>query len=325
MNHSHPSQSPVAGRRGGLRHGFIEMWAALLLSPVAALGAAPSAAAAADAKAAVPTVTIESARERESVRRRVDGFVTSVVARQGSESIVRWNQPVCPLVAGLPRDFGEFMLARISQAARAAGAPLAGSSCRANLFVIATVHPDVALKKWLARDPEMDTREGVERVRSFLRSTRPVRVWYNTVHSCEDGAVSNGAAAAAGLNATMGGSKSGGTLGPSYCQDTMDTQLSYGDVRSINSAIVVIDTGTLKRVTIGQLADYVSLVGLVNVRPDSDGEGAPTILRLFRDPSPPAGLTSWDQALLYSLYNTNQAGKLQLIDMESVMIGRIAR
>jgi hypothetical protein len=324
MNHSHPGKSPARGGRGGLRHGFIGISAALLLSPVAALGAPPSAAVpAAAAKAAVPTVTIESARERETVRRRVDRFVAAVVARRGSESIVRWNEPVCPLVAGLPRDFGEFMLARISQAARAAGAPLAGSSCRANLFVIATVHPDVALKKWLARDPQMDTRDGVERVRSFLQSTRPVRAWYNTVHSC-DGAVSNGVAAAAGLNATMGGTSPGGNLGPSYCQNTMDTHLSYGDVRSINSAIVIIDTGALKRVTIGQLADYVSLVGLVSVRSDTDGEGAPTILRLFRDPSPPAGLTSWDQALLYSLYNTNQAGKLQLIDMESVMAGRIA-
>ncbi|MGH8289710.1 MAG: hypothetical protein ACREV7_11890 [Steroidobacteraceae bacterium] len=307
------------------RHNLVPFLAALLLLPVVALGSTPPAASqSAAANAAVPKVTIESARQRQALRRQVNQFAASVVAQQGSESIVRWNEPVCPLVAGLPRNFGEFILARISQAARTAGAPLAGSSCRANLFVIATAHPDVVLKKWLAQDPDVDTRDGVERMRRFLASTRPIRVWYNTVHSC-DGAVSNGVVAAAGLNATMGDSNPSGNLGPSYCQNSMDTHLSYGDVRLIYSAIVVIDTGSLERVTIGQLADYVSLVGLVKVRPDTDGEGAPTILRLFRDPSPPQALTPWDRALLYSLYNTNQSGKLQLVDMESVMVGRIAR
>jgi hypothetical protein len=306
------------------RHNLILFLAALLLLPVAALGSTPPAASPpSGASTAVSKVTIESARQRQAVRRQVNRFVASVIAQRGSESIVRWNEPVCPLVAGLPRNFGEFILARISQAARAAGAPLAGSTCRANLFVIATEHPEVVLKKWLAGDPQIDTRDGIERVRNFLESTRPVRVWYNTVHSC-GAAVSNGVVAAAGLNATMGASNPSGSLGPSYCQNTMDTHLSYGDVRSIHSAIVIIDAGRLERITIGQLADYVSLVGLVNVRPGSAGEGAPTILRLFRDPSPPRALTPWDRALLYSLYNTNQSGKLQLIDMESVMVARIA-
>ncbi|MGA7539433.1 MAG: hypothetical protein WBW93_11790 [Steroidobacteraceae bacterium] len=306
------------------RHLFAPVFAALLLLAVSALGYRPARASQpAAAKAALSNVTIDSARQQQALRRQVNQFVVSVVAQPGNESLVRWNEPVCPLVAGLPRDFGEFILARISQAARAAGAPLAGRSCRANLFVIATGHPDLVLKKWLARDPQIETRHGIERMRSFLESSRTVRVWYNTVPSC-GGVVANGSVAAAELSATMGASNPSGSLGPSFCQNTMDTQLSYGDVRSIYSAIVIVDAQKLRRVTIGQLADYVSLVGLVNVRPDTDGEGAPTILRLFRDPSPPQALTGWDRALLYSLYNTNQSGKLQLTDMESVMAARIA-
>jgi hypothetical protein len=305
------------------RHDFVPFLAALLLLPAAAPGSTAALASQPPAaKAALSNVTIDSARQ-QALRRQVNQFVVSVVAQPGNESLVRWNEPVCPLVAGLPRDFGEFILARISQAARAAGAPLAGRSCRANLFVIATPHPDLVLKKWLARDPQIETRHGIERMRSFLESSRPVRVWYNTVPSCA-GVIASGSVAAAELNATMGASNPSGSLGPSFCQNTMDTQLSYGDVRSIYSAIVIVDARKLKRVTIGQLADYVSLVGLVNVRPDTDGEGAPTILRLFRDPNAPQALTPWDRALLYSLYNTNQSGKLQLVDMESVMVGRIA-
>jgi len=79
-----------------------------------------------------------------------------------------------------------------------------------------------------------------------------------------------------------------------------------------------------RHVTLGQLADYVSLVGLADIDLDADGAGAPTILRLFHDPNPPQELTPWDRALLYSLYNTSQSGKLQMTDMEVSMVERIA-
>jgi hypothetical protein len=324
MTWAYASDSAATGRRPERSHPFVAALAAILVVPVVALGdTVPTASQPPAAKAGLSKVMIESAQERQALRRQVRQFVASVIVQHGNESLVRWNDPVCPLVAGLPRNWGEFILARISEAARAARAPLAGSSCRANLFVIATGHPDLVVKTWLARDPQIETHEGIEPARSLLESTRPVRVWYNTVRSC-GGAISTGAVAAAELNSTMGSSNPSGTLGPSYCQNGIDTPLSYGDVRSIYSAIVIVDTNRLKQVTIGQLADYVSLVGLVNVRPDTDGEGVPTILRLFRDPNPPRELTPWDQALLYSLYNTNQSGKLQLTDMEVTMVRRIA-
>jgi hypothetical protein len=45
---------------------------------------------------------------------------------------------------------------------------------------------------------------------------------------------------------------------------------------------------------------------------------------LFRDGTPPRGLTRWDKALLYSLYNTGHSDKLQVSEMESAMVKRIA-
>ena len=322
--------SSVRGCRPGRTRLLVGLWAAVLLLPMAALGFALPTASQPNGgpqtgNAGPPKITIQSTREREALRRQVNRFVAAVIAHGGNESLVRWNEPVCPLVAGLPRNFGEFILARISAAARDARAPLAGSSCQANLFVIATEHPEEVLKKWLARDPQIETRHGIEPVRSLLGSARPVRVWYNIVPSCGVGA-SNGSVAAAELNSTiMAASNPGGTLGPSYCQNGIDTHLSYGDVRSIYSAVIIVDTHRLTQVTIAQLADYLSLVGLASVRPDAPAQGTPTILRLFRDQHSPPGLTPWDQALLYSLYNTNQAGKLQLVDMESLMVDRIAR
>ena len=128
-----------------------------------------------------------------------------------------------------------------------------------------------------------------------------------------------------GMGKHVGASPAGG-MGPSFCGNTIDTHLTYGDVRSISYAIVVVDTNQLtrKHVKLGQLADYVSLVGLADIQSGTDGGGAPTILRLFHDPNPPDALTPWDRALLYSLYNTSQSGKLQLTDMEVSMVRKIA-
>ncbi|MGH7107435.1 MAG: hypothetical protein ACREFT_13120, partial [Acetobacteraceae bacterium] len=61
------------------------------------------------------------------------------------------------------------------------------------------------------------------------------------------------------------------------------------------------DLKQTKGLTIGQLADYVALIGLAQVRPEADPGNAPTILTLFRDPKHPTqALSAWDRALLYS-------------------------
>jgi hypothetical protein len=112
-------------------------------------------------------------------------------------------------------------------------------------------------------------------------------------------------------------------LGPVHCGNDIDAHLTYGDVRSISYAIVVADSNKLKHLKLGQLAGYVSLVGLVDIQSDTDGGGAPTILRLFREPNAPEGMTPWDQALLYSLYNTSQSDKLQMTDMELTMVKQV--
>lgn len=81
----------------------------------------------------------------------------------------------------------------------------------------------------------------------------------------------------------------------------------------------------MKNATIQQLADYIALLSPADLRADVDPGTAPSILRLFAGHgTPPQGLTSWDQALLHSLYNARQSDKQQLQDMESTMIRRIA-
>ena len=329
--------------------------AALLLTPDTALGltpqddaagrssaspqaAAPQAAAPpqqAGADSGMPNVTIQASRERE-LRRRVDKFVLAVVTPpMWHRSLMRWNSPVCPLVVGLAAAQGEYILGRISQAAHQAHALLAGKKCQPNLFVVVTATPGRVLHDWVKRNPRIDTHNGPEPLRRFLASTQPVRVWYDAAAACSGASPNTQSEAAAQLNsisasavAAPGGGNRGANpatgLGPVSCDDTIDSHLTFGDVQSIASVLIVADANKLAHVSLGQLADYVSLVGLMDIRLDTDGGGVPTILGLFSDRKPVDGLTPWDRALLFSLYNTPQSTGLQLNAMEINMAQRIA-
>lgn len=267
-------------------------------------------------------VTIQASQDQQALLRRADQFIDAVVVRRYGHSLVRWNAPVCPQVAGLSRDFGEFILRRISHAAVDARVALAGSVCSPNLFVIATQDPDSFLKDWWARDKRMyDEGHGMKPVHAFVRSRRPIRSWYNTYAGCT------------GPGQVMPGVAASGLTGsgvfeniPAICTNDTGgaTLLSYPTAQSIYSAVVIIDLRQMRNVTLRQIADYVALVSLADVRQDSDSIPMPSILRLFGRDAPPQGLSVWDQALLYSLYNTSQESKLQVQEMEIAMTRRIA-
>jgi hypothetical protein len=290
----------------------------LLSSPVHAQGTAPAGAG---EQAKLDTVTVE-ARRRKELEREVDHFVDSVTGHPRGEALARWDEPVCPLVAGLPRQQGEFVLARLSQIARQAGVPLGGEKCTANLFVVLTGEPEVLLRKWWARDRRLFmTRNGVGAIHTFLDTPRPVRAWYNA-----------GLLSAEGLPASSGVTM-GGLISPALGTSNVPTttvhsasRLRYGAVPGLSSVIVVVDTRRLDGLNFGQLADYVGMIGLAQVRMDADLGSTPTILSLFRAAAArPASLSAWDEAFLASLYGSEQGSVMQLSSMEHAMLESIAR
>jgi hypothetical protein len=86
-------------------------------------------------------------------------------------------------------------------------------------------------------------------------------------------------------------------------------------VRHIESAIVVVDPAQVSKLSIGQLVNYIGLVGLVKINLDRDLGVAPSILKVLAvsEAAPrPLEMTVWDKALLQSLYNTPQNNRMQL-------------
>lgn len=276
-------------------------------------------------KGPLDTVTVEGQRERKEVEREVSDFVFAVAVRSLHDSLSRWNTPVCPLVAGLPKEQGEFVLARLSQIAREAKAPLAGEHCQANFYIVVTPQPEVLLKKWQARDRRMfDTGNGVGHLRRFLDHPRAVRVWYNVGFASTDGTpITSDSLAGALVGTTLGMNLL--MAGIPTNRVSMATRLSYSAVRSLSSVIVVVDVNRVQELSFGQLADYVGMVGLAEVNQDAEVGPVPTILRLFRpNPDPPQAMSAWDQAFLASLYGVDQASVVEQPMMKRSMVSTLA-
>ena len=268
------------------------------------------------------TVTIEA--QREQLRREVNQFVqASIVSPRTDDSLLRWDSAVCPLVAGLPHEQGEFVLGRLSAIARTANVPLGGEHCEANLYVIVARNPGRFLSLWWDHDKRLfNTSHGIGGVKSFIETDRPVRVWYN--YMTVDADMRSEIQALLAQSAGLGPSTSRASYPVNNSQDT-GSRLRFVDVRAVASTIVVIDAQRVAKLSLGQLADYVALRSLVEIKPDTHAGDAPSILKLFseQDHSPPQGLTAWDWALLRAVYSTKQKDRMQLSEIETATLNQL--
>ncbi len=278
-----------------------------------------------DPRADLSTITVEAERDRAVMEHQVKTFVSAIAVAPFQESLARWRTPVCPLVAGLPRDHGEFILERISRIVEAAGAPLAKEQCRGNFYVIVTADPEALLNAWRKRNTNIFGDEGGTKIRHFLHASGPIRVWYNANVEAADGSpltVDSQAMTASGLS-NGSGSAFAGIPNNTHA---LGFRLEHDEVRDLSSVIVMVDSRRAKGVSFGQLADYVAMVGLAEVRLDANVGDAPTILHLFSSSGNAAapGLSAWDQAFLKALYHTEQTDKAQLSAIKVAVIKQIA-
>ena len=261
-------------------------------------------------KAALETITVEAQRERIVIQRRVRSFVSAIAVAPLQQKLTRWqNQtPICPLVGGLPHDHGEFILGRISQVAAAAGARLAPNFCKPNLYVVVTADSDSLIKEWSEREPVLFADPDGTQMRSFLASSKPIRVWYETVLFNEDGR-SIAIDWQSGLPITH----------------SSGAPFKWSEMPGLVSVVILVDSRRTAGISFGQLADYVAMAGLAKLRLDANVGDAPTILQLFSSAkAPPQGLSPWDESFLKALYHTDQTNRMQLSAIKIAVVRDVA-
>ena len=260
-------------------------------------------------------ITVQA--QRETLRKQVDQFFHSALLKSlFDESFLRWEEAVCPMVVGMIRPAGEFVLRRLSELARESGVPLAKENCNhPNLYIVVAKNPETFLKLWWRRQPKMyNTGRGIAPVRRFIEKSRPIRVWYNIGSGNYSNEISGLLAASvdAGLGTVDYPIVRGPSSGASF-------RLVFPEVRSIGSAIVVIDPAQVDQLNIGQFADYIAMVSFVEVNLDADLRANSTILNLFApsDAAAPIEVTRWDKALLRALYSADHRSRMQMSQMET--------
>lgn len=287
------------------------MLAALCCSIVARSDPPPTSAPAATESLQPPSeVAAETAPA--ALERRVDAFVRALTRNPGlsdENSLVRWNSPICLLVAGLTAKDVKLVSARLSQISSSSGAPLARSSCQPNFIVVATSEPERVLDAWYARDSRLFGDATSAQIRQFLENSRsrPVRVWYNIDQ----------------------GRKSGTRNGHFIPSNTRAESSAFVGNAAFDflSVFAIIDTHRTEHTTLDQLADYVAMAGLTRVDLDARLASAPSILQLFAASSAnqPSGLSNWDAAFLKALYESNQTSRTQRLDIAERMTQNVSR
>ena len=258
------------------------------------------------------TITVEAERDRATLEHRLNTFVSGITAAPYQQSLAQWKKevPICPQVAGLPYLDGEYVLSRFSQIAAAAGATLAPNICQPNLHILVSSVPDELIAEWSKRNPWMFGTAGGTKIHQFLHSSAPIRIWYNTAYFSGDGM------SCKVYNEGI----------PMCEQHAQIAQAHLWAVRDLASVIILVDARRIKEISMGQLAAYLSMVGLAEIRVDAKLGDAPTILRLFTDPTnaPALGMSTWDTAYLKALYHTEHDDKTQLLALKAAMIKDVA-
>ena len=263
---------------------------------------------------------IVSAR-RTRIAPSVSAFVNEISALRPGEGFARWHVPVCPDVTGLRRANGEFVLERISEVARGAGVPLAGEQCRPNLFVFVTLDPKQLLTAMMKRHRAVTFGHAAPAdIDEFITTPRVARVWYTSAVETPDRSTPaygfppfGQVTGAAGLPANL----------------TTDWERASRVTRTVEWAFtyvyIIIDKSHSQGVTLGQLADYIAMVGLTQIKPGAQLSDAPTILRLF-DGAPqaaPSAMSDWDQAFVKAVYATGQTATAQKSEVALSMLREI--
>jgi hypothetical protein len=248
-----------------------------------------------------PEVVVRARRRalRAELAPKVSAFVYGIAFLERGYGLARWERPLCPLVSGLTREEGEFILARVSEIAHSIGVELAGENCRRpNLYILVTTRPKELLQGMEKRNRiftfGVDALPAV--IDEFIDTPRPVRAWYSTNMSD-----------AWGLPPAIENPGSSGSF--RVVSKANSSHLISNVVYKFTRVFVIIDATRLQGVSRGQLADYVGLVGLAQFKSTPHLGDVQTILRLFdgKPQAAPAGMSDWDMAYLKSLYGIGES------------------
>lgn len=227
-------------------------------------------------------------------------------AQRSEEPLPRFEEPICPGVAGMKVEDAEVLVGRIRTNLESFGRRLApAGSCEAN-FIVAFVRDGQAYIENLRRKDAWLFDEMPRQVRErLLTETGPARALVRIRAKSRDGMPIGERQNLSEIPQTWG---------------WMAHSKIYTATRNdIISALVLIDTAASRDMTIMQLADYATFRALTTALPETAQARSASIFSLFDGgEAPPQGLTPFDVAYLTELYSgiPNIPGPMRQVALE---------
>jgi len=220
----------------------------------------------------------------------------------GAEQLARFEDEICPLVAGMPRDWTAVLTRMIRDNVLAVGGKVAanapGRKCSINAVVIFIDQPLDLVKALAEAEPDffaMSPRE----MTYFTALARPVTSWHVTDTRDRDGQE-------LGSVGSIGGSPADAKI----VRNASASRL-YSTIREdMLTGFVVIDRQATVGKSLRQLADLATMHLLLDVKQDAGTKDGTSILSLFEprpgDVTPPRGLSRFDRGALAGFYTQRE-------------------
>jgi hypothetical protein len=287
---------------------------AILLALAAAFASAAGAAALAQTAPAPQSTTAAPAEVQNRIvvtgrklRDYVEKFVGQVADPTPEHGYARFESAVCVGVESAPNEHLQNLVDRVSEAALEVGLKTEGPGCQPNILIVFAPNGKALASRLVKERPAMfrpyggseGTTHGLAALDAFARSDAPVRWWQVSMPVDWQGRP------AIALPQTGGSSTGDGST--QYPSGVMGANsfISSAVRDELQTTYVIVDVGRLRGVTWTQLADYLAMVALAQVDPSASPAAYDTILNLFADGTPPAGMTDWDRSFLHALYDVD--------------------
>jgi hypothetical protein len=260
------------------------------------------------ARLPVESVTVTGERERaEQIKRFVESFAAPTYLLG---KLSRWENGICPVAVGLRPAAVQFIVQRLRDNAKLAGAPVNDKpGCRANIEIVFTTTPqdllDNVRKDHVIYLGYASSSAQADRLAMVLH---PIQAWYTTASKDTIGIVKIDSARTIGLGEP-------GELAASMAMGNV-TGLHVRDGRksTLHHVIIAVDPAKLADHEIGGIADYISFLALSPVASlDRCQQLASVMNMLIPGCAVTAGeMTPNDLAFLRGLYKMTLDGNLGL-------------
>lgn len=251
--------------------------------------------------ASIETIIV-TGRKREDQRQLMLDFVLEIGdPANRSRGYARWERRLCVGVYGL-RDqaTAQYIADKITAIALENDITTGKPGCRPNLHIIFSPNAGELATKMVEDSPDMfrpfgnteGTTQGPEALEQFKTSEAAVRWWQITMMVDE---VGNPAIVLPGIV-----DANGEPLVPRVRGHASLVRSGISD--AILANLIIVDAGKLNNVRWRQLADYLAMVSLAQINPDSAPSNYQSILNLFTADNPPLEMTDMDRIYLRSLY-----------------------